>query len=252
AAWPVHKQMCRLRPQALNGLGYATPLALRQTLNEWIATHYWSLTTVVNAAVYRAGGWEFVLKNSRACVLQLQPEKHTDSGNPASAFRLMQTRITHKDSHDYLRDAWEDAMRDCRAMNEEIRRDGAVGPSFAGALLTALVIEGVVGLVPLSKFFLYRLSVRHVRDSYADEPTRAAFGDLIQVCANAIAGGYVIRKAEDRTKAEPEVGRLVQSRSKKSWRWERLPERCIRPIYDGAQRTTDLLPWELLTLFKIL
>ncbi|KAI0806885.1 hypothetical protein C8Q74DRAFT_20295 [Fomes fomentarius] len=102
AAWPLHKQMCRLRPQALNELGYATPLALRQTLNEWVETHYWSLTTVVNAAVYRAGGWEFVLKNSRACVLQLQPEKHTDSGNPASAFRLMQTRITHKDSHDCL------------------------------------------------------------------------------------------------------------------------------------------------------
>ncbi len=116
--------MCRLRPQALNELGYATPLALRKTLNEWVTTHYWSLTNVVNAAVYRAGGWEFVLENFRACVLQLRPEKHTDDSNPASAFQLLQTRITHKDSLDCLHQGWKDAMRDCRAINEGMRRDG--------------------------------------------------------------------------------------------------------------------------------
>ena len=206
----------------------------------------------MNAAVYLAGGAQLISKEPLACVMKLRPAKHTDDANPATTFRLMQTQVTHKNTYACLRADWDEMMHSCNEINVGIRRDRAVGASFAGAIPTAFMIEGVDDLVPLSKLLVYHLTLRHVRDSHTDEQTRAAFADLVQMCASAISGGYVIRKAEDPTKLEPELGCLVQSRSKKSWKWDALPADCITFIYAGAQRKTDLKPWDLLTLFKIL
>ncbi|KAI0713527.1 hypothetical protein C8Q76DRAFT_463932 [Earliella scabrosa] len=251
AAWPNHKSMCRLRLDSISELGYDTPLALRNALKEWVNINIWAVTMVVNAAVYLGGGWDVVHRSSHAAILHVLPAPHTADANPATAFRLLKTRLAHKDSHPTLRAGWEGATRECAEIAAGIRRNRAMGAHFAGVLPTVFEFENAgVRLVPLSQTLVFRPAVRHVPDCYTDEGTRAAFADLVQMCASAISGGFVFRKAGEAGKDEPELGYMVR-RKKNRWEWERVPQTWVCYPYRGANRISKLDAWQLLTLFNI-
>lgn len=192
-------------------------------LQEWATTHYYALTTIANAAVYLNGGWDVIHGQPCAIVMHLAAEPYSKDANPSQAFRVMKTRIAHRDSHPVLRDGWVGAMNDCAVIEQGVRKDLAdtIASNFLGVVPAAIILEGT-DIVMMHKWMIFRHDVRHVPDSRANETTIRAFRDLVNLCAGVIRGGYVFRASEDRAQREPEFGRLVKSPRTQKWKWEKL------------------------------
>ncbi|RPD59255.1 hypothetical protein L226DRAFT_572242 [Lentinus tigrinus ALCF2SS1-7] len=251
AAWPSHKEACRMRTPSVSELGYATPLAMKQMLQEWTSTHYYALTTIANAAVYLNGGWSVLHDQPFAIVMHLAAEPYSKEANPSQAFRVLRTRVAHRDSHRGLREGWESAMEDCRIVEQGVRQDRAdsIALNLLGVVPAMILLEGT-DIVLMSKWMIFRHDVRHVPDSPRNETTIRAFKDLVDLCAGVIRGGYVFRAPQDRTQREPEFGRLVKTGNQK-WKWEKI-DIDVNVIVTTTDKLTHsgLTNRQLLTLFR--
>ncbi|RDX52778.1 hypothetical protein OH76DRAFT_1416471 [Lentinus brumalis] len=252
AAWPSHKEICRWRPPSVSELGYATPLALKKVLQEWAETQYYALTTIANAAVYLNGGWDVIRGQPCAIVMHLAAEPYSRDANPSQAFRVMKTRVAHRDSLAALQNGWEEAMSDCAVIEQGVRQDCAdtIASNFLGVVPAAIILEGT-DIIMLHKWLIFRHDIRHVPDSPTNETTVRAFRDLVHLCAGIIRGGYVFRASKDRAQREPEFGRLVKSPRSQKWKWEKMNV-DINVIMTSTDSTTHsgLSNRRLLTLIR--
>ncbi|KAI1783167.1 hypothetical protein LXA43DRAFT_1134335 [Ganoderma leucocontextum] len=225
AARRTHKPVCTTEPNAnfelqATDLGYPSPLALSNALDEWIEIQRWCLYTLTCALVQLEGGVDAVLAAQKGLVLHVVPAHRSEhDGSPAMAFRFGHAVIADKDSDGFLRENWKDIC----ATVEHAHVSSALAFLAAGErnerLATPLGSFPVVyfvyrtNLASCHTFTLFHLPLRHVagnskdEDAAADGRTRAACEELVHVMKELLCSKIVYRRAENpRRGPEPDWG----------------------------------------------
>ncbi|PIL30605.1 hypothetical protein GSI_07306 [Ganoderma sinense ZZ0214-1] len=269
AAWPEHRQVCRKAPPAketgalidFGELGYPMPISLHQAVCEWIEAQHWVLSTLTDALILLDGGIDYNISHPRGVVVILEALPKTDDLNPALAFKLLGAEVDNHDRYPGLVSGWRDLLGDCREAHKALTKlfESSADLEFdrSTTFVTVFPVMYVVqdtGMMAGHKHILFRRPIQHVpRPDALDDPrTRAALEDVAQLCMYLAGSVEIVLRACEGPCLDglPDVGRMVRSKSKKTWRWEEVPwdwDAWVLPSTE-VSRTSGLSPKQLLTV----
>lgn len=223
--------------QVVSRAGRVAPQA--QAVNNWVTyVHEYGLETLANAAVLANGGIAANLGSPRVLRLTLAPgENSGDGGNPASAFRLVDVSIEHKDDVPAITN-WEQVQANCRQRRRYLRR--RLPDVTVLGCIPAVCILADTTIATIYTFPIYGLRSRHMKAMPGC--IRAVCEDVMAMCAETVNMGLVLRPSPCErcvkcgTQDGPPRGRLVKL-EEGGWDWEAVDDWEWVPAEDFNSRS---------------
>ncbi|EIW60797.1 uncharacterized protein TRAVEDRAFT_71080, partial [Trametes versicolor FP-101664 SS1] len=241
AAWPEHRRTCGSAGdlQVVTRAGHVASLAQAQAVNNWVTyVHEYGLETLANAAVLANGGIAANLGSPRVLRLTLAPgEDSGDGGNPASAFRLVDVSIEHKDDVPAIT-SWELVQANCRKRRRYLRQR-LPDVTVLGCIPAVCILAGTT-IATIYTFPIYGLRSRHMKAMPGC--IRAVCEDVMAMCIETVNMGLVLRPSPCErcvkcgTQDGPPRGRLVKL-DEGGWDWEAVDDWEWVPAEDFKSRS---------------